>query len=135
MARRPPLPSLPAPLRQRREQRSRRLLATRVVRDRVVSLAGLVGAPIQNQAGAEVGTIVDFVAKWDGGEPYPPVVGMVARVGRRRTWVPGDQVADLTESGAKLRTSRLDLRDYERRHGEEHPVRVWDRGEVESLAS
>ena len=118
MARRPPLPSLPGPLRQRREQRSRRLLATRFVRDRVVSLAGVVGAPLFNQAGADIGAIVDFVAKWDGAESYPPITGMVVRVGRRRTWVPGSMVADLTQSGAKLRSARLDLRDYERRDGE-----------------
>src|SRR5438270_90152 len=100
MARRPPvppLPPLPAPLRQRREERSRRVLATRAVRDRVVSLAGSIGAPLLNQSGDEIGTIADFVAKWDGLESYPPVTGMVVRVGRRRTWVPGKKVADLTE--------------------------------------
>jgi CBS domain-containing protein len=114
MARRPPLPPLPASLRQRREQRT----ATRAVRGRVVSLAGVVGRPLYNQVGAQIGSIVDFVAKWDGAESYPPVVGMVVRVGRRRTWVAGDNVADLTEAGATLRSARLDLRDYERRDGE-----------------
>ena len=115
MARRPPLP---APLRQRREQRTRRLVATRFVRDRVVSLASVVGAPLLNQAGAEVGTIVDFVAKWDGAEPYPPITGMVVKVGRRQAWVPGETVAELTDNSAKLRSSRLDLRDFARREGE-----------------
>jgi len=112
MARRPPLS---APLRQRRQQR---LLATRAVRDRVVSLVGVIGGPVLNQAGAEVGVIVDFVAKWDGVEPYPPVTGMVVRVGRRRTWVPGKNVADLTMSGARLRSAKLDLREFDRRTGE-----------------
>ena len=118
MARRPPLPPLPGPLRHRREERTRRLLATKTVRDRVVSLAGLIGRPLLNQSNADIGTIVDFVAKWDGVEPYPPVTGMVVRVGRSRAWVGGDQVADVTETGARLRTARLDLRDYERRDGE-----------------
>ncbi|HEY2428120.1 MAG TPA: CBS domain-containing protein [Acidimicrobiales bacterium] len=115
MARRPPLP---APLRQRREQRSQRLLATRAVRDQVVSLVGVIGAPLVNQAGAEVGVIVDFVAEWDGAESYPPVTGMIVRVGRRRAWVPGKKVADLTETGARLRSAKLDLREFERRRGE-----------------
>jgi CBS domain-containing protein len=120
MARRPPLPTLPAlptlaaPLRQRRERRT----ATQFVRDRVVSLAGVVGRPLYNQVGAEIGSIVDFVAKWDGAESYPPVVGMVVRVGRRRAWVAGDNVADLVDTGATLRSARLDLRDYVRRDGE-----------------
>jgi CBS domain-containing protein len=115
MARRPPLP---APLRERRAQRSRRLLAARTVRDRVVSLVGVIGAPVRNQAGDVVGSIVDFIAKWDGAEPYPPVTGMVVRVGRQRAWVPGDNVADLNASGAQLRSARLDLRAFVRREGE-----------------
>jgi CBS domain-containing protein len=114
MARRPTIPTLPASLRERREQRS----ATRVVRGLVVSLAGVIGRPLYNQVGAEIGSIVDFVAKWDGAESYPPVVGMVVRVGRRKAWVAGDNVADLTETGATLRSARLDLREYERREGE-----------------
>lgn len=121
MARRPPVPSIPpipAHLRNRRAERSRRLLATRAVRDRVVSLAGAVGSPLLNQAGDEIGTISDFVARWDGAEPYPPVTGMVVKVGRRRAWVPGKKVADLTEEGARLRSAKLDLRDFQRRKGE-----------------
>ncbi|GAC1532300.1 MAG: CBS domain-containing protein [Acidimicrobiales bacterium] len=116
----PPQPhtALSAQLSNRREARSRRLLATRAVRDRVVSLAGVVGAPLLNQAGDEIGTIADFVARWDGGEPYPPVNGMVVRVGRRRAWVPGNKVADLTQEGARLRSAKLDLRDFQRRDGE-----------------
>jgi len=115
MARRPPLP---APLRELRAQRTRRLLATRAVRDQVVSLVGVTGRPVRNQAGDEVGEIVDFVAKWDGAEPYPPVTGLVVRVGRQRTWVPGENVADLTATGAKLRSAKLDLRAFVRREGE-----------------
>jgi CBS domain-containing protein len=115
MARRPPLP---APLRQRREQRSQRVLATRAVRNQVVSLVGVIGRPVRNPGGDEVGEIVDFVAKWDGGEPYPPVTGIVVRVGRQRAWVPGDNVADLTQTGARLRSAKLDLNSFERRAGE-----------------
>jgi len=88
------------------------------VRDRVVSLVGVTGAPVRNQAGQEVGIIVDFVAKWDGVEPYPPITGLVVRVGRQRAWVPGDNVDDLTATGARLRSAKLDLRAFERREGE-----------------
>ena len=115
MARRPPLP---APLRQRRAQRTRRLLAARAVRDQIVSLVGVIGGPVRNQAGDEVGVIVDFVAKWDGAESYPPVTGVVVRVGRQRAWVPGVNVAGLTAAGARLRSAKLDLRAFERRAGE-----------------
>jgi hypothetical protein len=115
MARRPPLPT---PLRQRREQRSRRLLAVRAVRDNIVSLAGLIGAPVRNPSGTEVGRIVDFVAKWDGAEPYPPVTGVIVRVGRQEAYVGGDNVTRLSGEDATLRSAKVDLRDFERRSGE-----------------
>jgi CBS domain-containing protein len=115
MARRPPFPT---PLRQRREQRSQRLLATRAIRDQIVSVVGVIGRPLANQAGADVGPIIDFVARWDGAESYPPVTGMVVKVGRRHAWVPGDKVADLTQGGARMRSAKLDLREFERRPGE-----------------
>jgi CBS domain-containing protein len=88
------------------------------VRDQVVSLVGVIGAPVRNQAGDVVGSIVDFIAKWDGAEPYPPVTGMVVRVGRQRSWVPGHNVTDLDAGGAQLRSAKLDLRSFERREGE-----------------
>ncbi len=117
MARRPPLPS-PHALRHRRQQRTQRLLAIRAVRDALVSLAGVLGRPVRNQAGAEVGTLVDVVARWGGTEPYPPVTGIVVRVGRRLAFVSGDQIAELTNFGVRLSSARLDLRDFVRRPGE-----------------
>ena len=81
-----PLPS-PSRLRERRHQRSRRLLASRAVADTLVSVAGLIGRPVRNPSGAEIGTVKDVVARWDGGE-YPPVSGLVIRVGRRLAFVP-----------------------------------------------
>jgi CBS domain-containing protein len=83
-----------------------------------VSLVGLIGAPICNQAGDVLGTVEDFVAKWDGIEPYPPVTGMVVRVGRQQAWVPGNNVEDLTAAGARLRSAKLDLQAFVRREGE-----------------
>jgi CBS domain-containing protein len=117
MARRPPLPS-PHALRHRRQQRTQRLLAIRAVRDALVSLAGVLGRPVHNQAGAEVGTLVDVVARWGGTEPYPPVTGIVVRVGRRLAFVSADQIAELTNFGVRLNSARLDLRDFVRRPGE-----------------
>jgi CBS domain-containing protein len=116
MARRPPLPT-PAALRRRREHRTQRLLANRNVSDALVSAAGLVGRPVRSQAGAEVGRLVDVVVRWRG-EPYPPLTGLVVRVARRRVYVPIDAVDDIRHDEVRLRTARLDLRDFERREGE-----------------
>ena len=110
-----PLPS-PSRLRERRHQRSRRLLASRAVADTLVSVAGLIGRPVRNPSGAEIGTLKDVVARWDGGE-YPPVSGLVVRVGRRLAYVTALQIERLAHREVVLSSARLDLADFERREG------------------
>jgi CBS domain-containing protein len=107
----------PRRTRHRRQQRTQRLTARRAVRQALVSLAGLLGRPVYNQVGAEVGRLVDVVARW-GGDAYPPVTGLVVRVGGRGAFVPVEQVARLGHRQVELRSARLDLRDFERRQGE-----------------
>ncbi len=116
MARRPPFPNTAA-LRLRRDRRTERLLANRAVVDALISVAGLVGRPVRITGGSEVGRLVDLVARWDG-EPYPPVTGLVVRVGRRLAFLPASQLADLDRSAVTLGSARLSLRDFERRPGE-----------------
>jgi CBS domain-containing protein len=116
MAIRPPLPG--NPLRTARRHRQERLLATRTIQESLISLAGITHRPVTNQSGADIGDLVDVVARWDGEEPYPPVTGLVVRVGRRPAFVSIDQVGDLARDRIQLRSSRLDLRDFERRPGE-----------------
>jgi CBS domain-containing protein len=107
----------PSRTRHRRQERTQRLTARRAVRQALVSLAGLLGRPVYNQVGAEVGRLTDVVARW-GGDAYPPVTGLVVRVGGRLAFVPVDQVARLSHRQVELRSARLDLRDFERRQGE-----------------
>jgi len=116
MARRPPLPT-PAAIRRRRQHRTQRLLANRAVGDALVSTAALVGRPVRGPGGAEVGRVQDLVVRWRG-EPYPPVTGLVVRIGRRRAYVPIDHVEEIRADAVTLRSVRLDLRDFERRPGE-----------------
>ncbi len=116
MAIRPPLSS--NPIRAIRRQRQQRLLATRAIQDSLISVAGLLGRPVNNQAGADVGTVADLVAAWRNEEPYPPVTGFVVRIGHRLAYVSTDQVDDVGPGGVRLRSARLDLRDIERREGE-----------------
>jgi hypothetical protein len=104
-------------LHPRWQQRERRITATRAVREALVSLAGLLGGVVRNQAGEEVGRLVDVVARW-ADEPYPPVTGLVVRVARRQVFVAADQVVELDRRGVRLRSARLDLREVERRPGE-----------------
>ncbi len=113
----PRSPLLPAEA-LRRAIRSERATATRAVRAAIVSLAGLLGEPVLNQAGQEVGRVVDVVARLYGEERYPPVTGLVVRVGRRRAFLDASAIAAVEHRTVTLRTARLDLRDYVRRPGE-----------------
>jgi CBS domain-containing protein len=100
-------------------QPSERAMASRQVRQDIVSLVGLVGRPVLNQAGDEVGRVVDLLAKVHGsGETYPLVTGIVIRVGRRQTFLDASAVDRMHRRSVTLRTARLDLREFERREGE-----------------
>ncbi len=112
-----PSSSVPA-LRARYEQRVERLTTLRHVRSELVSLAGLIGKPVLNQAGEQIGHVADVVARWDSDQPYPPVTGLIVRVGRRRAWLPIDMVDEFGRNRIGLRSARLDLRDYVVRPGE-----------------
>jgi CBS domain-containing protein/sporulation protein YlmC with PRC-barrel domain len=114
---RPPATSVSA-LRARYEQRVERLTALRHVRSELVSLAGLIGKPVLNQAGQQIGHVADVVARWDSNQPYPPVTGLIVRVARRRAWLPADAVEEVRRDRVRLRTARLDLRDVALRPGE-----------------
>src|SRR5437660_11144391 len=120
MSRMPPLPGRRV-LQHYREGRNQRLLTLKAVRESLVSVAGLIGRPVRNQAGAEIGRVSDVVVKW--GEDYPPVTGLVVRVGRRDAYVPFDQVSKLGSDEIQLRSARVDLRDFSRREGEVTLVR------------
>jgi hypothetical protein len=102
----------------RRRQRSQRLLANRAVRDAIVSLAGIIGSPVRNQAGAEIGRLGDVVCRWTGDETYPPVTGLVVKVGRRLAFVGSAAIDTIQHNGIVLSSARLDLVDFAPRPGE-----------------
>lgn len=112
------IPSPSAALRHRFERRSRRLEVAREVRESLVSLAGLIGRPVRHRGGEQVGRVVDVVVHWDTGEPYPPLAGVVTKVGARRAFVPASAVATVGQRDVTLSTTRLDLRDFVVREGE-----------------
>lgn len=119
MPQRPRFITNPArPLRTARRHRSQRLLAVRSVRDSLISLAGLVGSPVQNQAGDQIGRVADLIARWDGEEPYPAMTGLVVRIGGRHAYAPMEQVASVSRAGVTLGSARLDLMEFSRREGE-----------------
>ena len=54
-----------------RRRRTRRILASKGVFDTIVSLAGLLGRPVRNQTGQEIGRLDDVVARWADGHCTP----------------------------------------------------------------
>ena len=106
------------PLARRLIQPSERAITSRQLRQDIVSLAGLIGRPVLNQAGDEVGHVADLLAKVHGGETYPLVTGVVIRVGRRRAFLDASAIDRLHRRSVTLRTARLDLREFQRREGE-----------------
>ena len=117
MPARPAFPSTRA-LRARTHTRAERATTNRAVRHAIVSLAGLLGTPVRNQTGQEVGRLVDIVARLYGEERYPPVTGLVIKVARRRAFIDAAAVHAIGRRSVALRTARVDLRDYIRRPGE-----------------
>ncbi len=100
-------------------QPSERTLASRQLRQDIVSLAGLITRPVLNQAGDEVGRVVNLVAMVHGsGETYPLITGIVIRVARRRAFLDSSAIDRLRRRSVTLRTARLDLREFAQRDGE-----------------
>ncbi len=84
---------------------------------RVLRLSELVGRPITDKRGESIGKLADVIVRLRGTEP-PLVIGLVAAVGSREVFVPFEQVSSFDGQVLKLTSARLDLRQFERRHGE-----------------
>src|ERR1700691_2651526 len=101
-----------------RRRRTRRILASEGVFDSIVSLAGLLGRPVRNQTRQEIRPLDDVVVRWGDGQTYPPVSGLVIRVGRRLAFVPASAIDRIAHAEVLLRSAPLHLRDVVRRPGE-----------------
>jgi hypothetical protein len=83
----------------------------------MLHLSGLLRRPITDRGGESIGRMSDMIAALRGADD-PVVTGLVAAVGSRRVFVPIDQVASLDGAELRLTSAQLDLRQFERRHGE-----------------
>lgn len=104
-------------LQRQKDAISRRILTNRAVAEALISVAGLVGRPVRNPAGKEVGRVIDVVARWDG-SPYPPMTGLIARVAGRQAYVAAAKIAGITHQDVRLASASLHLEDFQRREGE-----------------
>lgn len=77
----------------------------------------VAGKPILDAHGERVARIDDVMIRF-GSAPHPLVSGVVARQGRRRFYLGWDKVATLDETGVRLSTFTIDVRQFARRDGE-----------------
>ena len=83
----------------------------------MVFLSRVINRPIVDRNGERIAALRDLVIHI-GEESYPPVKGLVARIGRRAFFVPYSQVHSLDEKCATIDTFSLDLKPFRRRDDE-----------------
>ncbi len=84
----------------------------------IVHLSSIAGSPLLDSGGERLGRVEDVVARLDGSESLPPVVGLKARIGGRELFVPIDRIAQLGPDAARTSTTKLNLAQFEARPGE-----------------
>jgi CBS domain-containing protein len=80
-------------------------------------LTDLLRRPLTDRQGETIGRLSDVIVRLRGAE-NPVMKGLVAAVGGREVYVPAGQVTSLGGDAVKLSSAKLDLRGFERRHGE-----------------
>jgi CBS domain-containing protein len=84
---------------------------------RAIHLSELLRSTLTDVRGEPVGRLADVIVRLQGNE-LPLVTGLVATVGGRQVFVPVEQLSSLGDDVLKLTSATLDLRRFERRHGE-----------------
>ncbi len=83
----------------------------------ILHLSLLVGSRLIDSDGRRIGDVADVLVSL-GGEEYPPVTGIVARVAGREVFVPADALGEMESSRVVLTRPRIDLQPFRRRDGE-----------------
>jgi CBS domain-containing protein/sporulation protein YlmC with PRC-barrel domain len=86
--------------------------------EKIVHLSSVAGSPLLDSSGERLGKVEDVVARLDGGEALPPVVGLKVRIGGREMFVPIDRIEQLGPYEVRTSTTKLNLAQFERRPGE-----------------
>jgi CBS domain-containing protein len=94
------------------------VLTRKGIQSTLVSVAGIIGRPVKDQDGRDLGRLLDFVVR-HGGETYPPVSGLIVKVAGRRAYIDGARIAKLTKDEITLSSAKINLSEYQRRTGEQ----------------
>ncbi len=83
----------------------------------MVFLSQVINRPIVDRNGDRIASVRDLVVHI-GDDAYPPIKGLVARIGRRAFFVPYGQVESLSEDRITIETFSVDLKPFQRRDDE-----------------
>ena len=81
-----------------------------------LQLTSLLHSPLVDRAGERLGRLEDVIVRLDGN--FPPVTGLMGRIGGRELFVPNDRIAALEANKVQLSGEKLSLKRFERREGE-----------------
>ena len=79
-------------------------------------LSQAIGRPVLDRIGETIGRVADLIVAV--GERYPPVTGLVLETGRRQIFLPWSSVDALDATGARLRTTTVDIESFRQRPDE-----------------
>ncbi|MFM7861054.1 MAG: magnesium transporter, partial [Candidatus Nanopelagicaceae bacterium] len=93
-------------------------LTRKGIQNTLVSVAGVIGCPVKDQDGRDLGKLVDFVVR-HGAETYPPVSGLIVKVAGRSAYIDGARISKLTKDEVILSSAKVNLSEFQRRTGEQ----------------
>ena len=79
-------------------------------------LSQVIGRPVRDRNDEPIGKVDDLIVAVGG--QYPPVTGLVVLTDHRKIFLPWSSVASLDPSGARLRTTTLDMAKFRQRPNE-----------------
>ncbi len=79
-------------------------------------LSQVIGRPVLDQQGEPMGKVADLIVAVGG--RYPPVTGLVVATDRRQIFLSWGAVATLDATGARLRTTSIDIGRFQQRPNE-----------------
>ena len=97
--------------------RSENALTRKSIRDSLVSVSGLIGRPVRDESGRDIGRLVDIVVRHDDAT-YPPVSGLIVKVGQRKSYIKGAKIASLNHDEIRISSLKINLEEFQRRDGE-----------------
>src|SRR2546430_1285437 len=80
----------------------------------ILHLSSLVGSPLRDSDGEQLGKVEDVIVRL-GGTGYPPITGFLVKVAGRTSFLGVDRVSQIGPDGVVMRKAKLDLRRFERR--------------------